>query len=188
MRPGYPSAWGNNRKYRYVLWRYWDDSLPYLNFIGLNPSIADDEKKDPTITRDIGYTKGWTWCNCGDMVVPGPCSKACKTIQAGGFCKTNLFAFVDTHPESMRAEKDPEGEENMHWLKACASGALGVIACWGAGGSHRAQGEKILMTLPWHNGPWCLGMTANRQPAHPLYLKKDLQLVKVDRGALDDDL
>lgn len=34
------------RKYRYSLKRIWDDQKPYVLFIGLNPSTADEESDD----------------------------------------------------------------------------------------------------------------------------------------------
>ena len=44
-------------KYRYQLIRQWDDNKNLALFIGLNPSIADDEIDDPTIRRCIGFAK-----------------------------------------------------------------------------------------------------------------------------------
>ena len=38
-------------KYRYQLWRKWDEGKKCLVFIMLNPSTADAENNDPTITR-----------------------------------------------------------------------------------------------------------------------------------------
>jgi hypothetical protein len=39
------------RRYRYALWRRWDDSKAPLVVIGLNPSTADEDTNDPTIER-----------------------------------------------------------------------------------------------------------------------------------------
>ena len=36
-------------KYRYKLWRIWDNKKPIVLYIMLNPSIADDNIDDPTI-------------------------------------------------------------------------------------------------------------------------------------------
>jgi hypothetical protein len=33
------------RKYRFALWRTWDESKPYAMFVGLNPSTADETEK-----------------------------------------------------------------------------------------------------------------------------------------------
>jgi hypothetical protein len=60
------------RKYRYALWRNWDGSKPYAMIIGLNPSTADENENDPTITRCINFAKSWGY---------------------GGVCVTNLFAY-----------------------------------------------------------------------------------------------
>ncbi|MGT2493064.1 DUF1643 domain-containing protein [Cupriavidus basilensis] len=38
-------------QHRYRLWREWDRSRPALGFIMLNPSTADHQVNDPTITR-----------------------------------------------------------------------------------------------------------------------------------------
>ena len=60
------------RKYRYVLERKWDNALPNVLFIGLNPSRADENSDDPTIRRCINFAKTWGF---------------------GGFHIVNLFAF-----------------------------------------------------------------------------------------------
>lgn len=38
-------------KHRLYLWRIWDDSKPKLMFIGLNPSTANANNDDPTISK-----------------------------------------------------------------------------------------------------------------------------------------
>ena len=78
------------RKYRYALWRTWDESKPYVMIIGLNPSTADENKNDPTITRCINFAKSWGY---------------------GGVCVTNLFAFRATVPSDMKTSNDPIGTE-----------------------------------------------------------------------------
>ena len=64
------NKWGNmeksailstDRKYRYVLTRIWDETKPTVVFIGLNPSIADEETDDQTIRKCIGYSKRWRY-------------------------------------------------------------------------------------------------------------------------------
>ena len=46
-----------DRKYRYLLSRAWDEAKPTVLFIGLNPSTADEETDDPTIRKCINYAK-----------------------------------------------------------------------------------------------------------------------------------
>lgn len=48
-----------DRKYRYLLSRNWDDTKPTVLFIGLNPSTADEKEDDPTINKCISYAKSW---------------------------------------------------------------------------------------------------------------------------------
>jgi hypothetical protein len=37
------------KQYRYSITRTWDETKPYVVFIGLNPSYADAEQDDPTL-------------------------------------------------------------------------------------------------------------------------------------------
>lgn len=43
--------------YRYQLNCVWDESLPIVPFIMLNPSTADGNVDDPTIRRCVGFAK-----------------------------------------------------------------------------------------------------------------------------------
>lgn len=43
--------------YRYSLTRVWDESLPSVTFVLLNPSTADDVELDPTLRRCIGFAR-----------------------------------------------------------------------------------------------------------------------------------
>jgi hypothetical protein len=46
------------RLYRYELWRAWG-VRPFVMFIGLNPSTADETNDDPTIRRCIAFARAW---------------------------------------------------------------------------------------------------------------------------------
>ena len=41
------------RKYRYALWRNWDDSKPFAMIIGLNPSTADENENDRVTFSEV---------------------------------------------------------------------------------------------------------------------------------------
>ncbi len=45
----------DDKKYRYQLWRIWDDSKPKILWIMLNPSTADESIDDPTIRNSGPY-------------------------------------------------------------------------------------------------------------------------------------
>lgn len=141
------------RKYRYALWRTWDESKPYVLFIGLNPSTADEESDDSTLTRCINYAKEWGY---------------------GGVCMGNLFAFRATAPSVMKVSKDPVGHENNEWLIKLAKEAGLVIAAWGNDGSYLGRSKQVIELLP---NLLCLKMNKSGEPAHPLYQKADLQPV-----------
>lgn len=142
------------RTYRYTLWRVWDAALPYCQFVGLNPSTADETKNDPTVRRCIAFAKDWGY---------------------GALCMTNAFAYRATDPRVMKQQADPIGPDNDHWLLEVARGAGIVVAAWGVHGAHRDRDRQIRTMLPRLH---CLGVTAKGQPKHPLYLPSDLQPVR----------
>lgn len=159
------------RQYRYTLWRDWselfcDDAKDgFVQFIGLNPSTADEVQDDPTIRRCIGFAKVWGY---------------------GALCMTNLFAFRATDPNVMKASGAPVGEwsipagrrieKNNEMIIKIAKEAAIVVCAWGTHGKFMDRGADVLHMLKL-NGitPLHLGLTSGGFPKHPLYLKKDLK-------------
>ena len=139
------------RKYRFALWRTWDEKKPYALIIGLNPSTADEIKNDPTITRCINFAKSWGY---------------------GGVCVANLFAYRATIPKDMMRVKKPIGTENDAWLSQLAKNAGIVVAAWGNDGSHLGRAEEIKKMLP---NLHYIKMNKSGEPAHPLYLRSELK-------------
>jgi len=135
------------RKYRYALWRRWDER-PYVLFIGLNPSTADETVDDPTIRRCKQFAKDWGY---------------------GAVYMANLFAYRATKPAEMKKASEPVGPENDIWLLELSAGAGLVVAAWGVHGTH-AQRDTDVIGLLGHMH--CLGVTKNLDPLHPLYLPK----------------
>lgn len=146
------ATFSRGRKYRYTLWRRWGGlfHFGYAMFIGLNPSIVDETRDDPTIRRCIGYARDWGY---------------------GALCMTNLFAFRATLPTIMKAVKDPVGPRNMKILSLVAREASIVIAAWGIDGSHLGQDDKVRELIPKLS---YLALTQEGYPSHPLYLPKKL--------------
>ena len=140
-----------DRRYRYGLWRTWDDSKAIVMFIGLNPSTADESTDDPTLIRCINYPKAWGY---------------------GGVCMANLFAFRATDPDAMKAAADPVGAQNNRWLKKLASEAGRVVAAWGNDGSYLGRAEKVVGFIP---DLYCLKLNKSGEPAHPLYQKASVK-------------
>ena len=138
------------RKYRYALWRTWDETKPQVMIIGLNPSTADETKDDPTIIRCINFAKAWGY---------------------GGVCMANLFAFRATAPSDMKASSDPVGTENDVWLTQLSKESGIVVAAWGNDGSYLKRSDTVRKTLSHLH---YIKMNKSGEPAHPLYLKGDL--------------
>lgn len=142
------------RTWRYALHRRWDESLPTLAVIGLNPSTADETQDDPTIRRIMGFARSWGF---------------------GGIAMLNLFAFRATDPKDMKAARDPVGLDNdraimLHTEDRC------VLCCWGAHGQHKGRAARVLSNLERHAcRPFHLGRTKAGHPKHPLYLRSDTQ-------------
>lgn len=157
------AVFSDDREYRYVLSRTWDVRLPRLAFIGLNPSTADEAKLDPTLRRVIGFAQ----------------REGC-----GGLDMLNLFAFRATFPRVMKLQKEPVGPENDTYLTAIAGAASVVIAGWGTHGTHQHRDEAVRALLRPLATLWCLGLTKDGQPKHPLYLPKISPLVVFQERAV----
>jgi hypothetical protein len=141
------------RKYRYALWRTWDDSKPHVLFVGLNPSTADEKTDDPTLTRCINFAKSWGY---------------------GGVCIANIFAFRATEPSDMKAAKDPVGTANDRWLIKLAREAGLVVAAWGNDGAYLGRSKQVIKLVP---NLHCLKLNKSGEPAQPLYQPAKLQPV-----------
>ena len=139
----------DDRKYRYILSRTWDETKPTVLFIGLNPSTADENEDDPTIRRCIGFAKSWGY---------------------GGILMANLFAFRTTNPQGLYTEHDPIGSENDLYIKEYASKAELTIACWGNHGSFHNRAQEVYELV---KSMHCLDTNKSGEPKHPLYIKHD---------------
>ncbi|WP_351189859.1 DUF1643 domain-containing protein [Shewanella sp. TB4-MNA-CIBAN-0142] len=141
------------RNYRYSLWRTWDSEKPYVLFIGLNPSTADEVDDDPTIRRCIEFAKKWGY---------------------GGLCMANLFAYRATNPSDMKLTQDPIGKNNDIWLLQLATGAGVVVAAWGNNGTFLGRSTAVLKLI---DNLKCLNINKSGEPAHPLYQPKNAILI-----------
>ena len=139
------------RLYRYALWRVWDEDLPTVLFVGLNPSTADEVTDDPTLIRCMNFARVWGY---------------------GGVCIGNLFAYRATDPKVLLSVKDPIGAENDVWLAKLAEDAGLIVAAWGNMGPYLDRSQQVRPLLP---NLHCLKLNKSGEPAHPLYLKADLR-------------
>ncbi len=140
-------------KYRFRLWRIWDESKPCVYFMMHNPSIADAMIDDPTIRRCIGFAKSWEY---------------------GGIYVGNLYSYRATDPKELLNKSFDEithieqFEYHREMIDKCQ---LHVLAY----GNPIHKGDfPIVFDDTWH----CLKITKAGNPCHPLYLKSDLKPVK----------
>lgn len=142
------------RTWRYTLIRTWDDSLPRLLFILLNPSTADAKHDDPTNRRGISFAKRWSY---------------------GSVVFVNLFAFRTPYPKELRLADDPVGPDNdQHILQQVELSDL-VVAAWGLHGTYCKRDKAVRKLIGRHI--FCLGHTKDGHPKHPLYVRSDASLI-----------
>ena len=140
------------QRYRYTLWRRWDQHEPAVMMIGLNPSTADAHRDDPTIRRCIGFARDWG---------------------AGGLVMTNLFAFRATYPTDLKRAADPIGPRNDAWIRRMAAVSSIVVAAWGNDGQWLDRSNAIKRKLG--RRLQIIRLNKSGEPAHPLYLPKHLR-------------
>lgn len=145
-------------KYRTLLWRRWT-TLPPLTFVMLNPSTADANVPDPTITRCVGFAKRENF---------------------GGLVVVNLSPFRTAYPRDMEAARRAgvdvvaEGINREAWRQAQAT-SDGVVFAWGAG--IRPWMDRLArLARDTFRNPMCLGRTKMGEPRHPLMLRSDTPL------------
>jgi hypothetical protein len=148
-------------KYRYSLTRIWDEKLPKVMFVMLNPSTADSNKDDPTIRRCIGFAKSWGF---------------------GGLYVCNLFAYRATNPKDLLKAINPIGDDNNTHIKTIAKEVDIVVCAWG--------NQPILKKILKNKNPYklldldCsklhfLQLSKYDIPKHPLYLHSNLSPIQM---------
>lgn len=149
------AVFSDDERYRYRLWRCWDESKPRCNFLMLNPSTATHEVSDPTVTRALLYAQDWGY---------------------GALDVTNIHALRSTDPKELYRVGNPTGEHNDHFIEQVALKAGIVVCAWGQHGHFRDRGLRVRSKLGSAGVLlYYLRMGARYQPWHPLYLPKDLK-------------
>ncbi len=149
------AVFAENRNHRLYLWRRWNNNLPWILFIGLNPSTADERLNDPTVRRCIGFADKWGY---------------------GGIFMCNVFTLVSSDPKKLNTETPLVMGAHLA-MRILRKRCIKAVAAWGnliikvRGGEDRV--ERIERDLsPLH----CLGITKQGHPRHPLYLPGDSEL------------
>lgn len=143
------AVFDSSRRYRYGLWRRWDDDLPRVAFILLNPSTATASCDDPTIRRCIRFAHDWGY---------------------GSVDIVNIFAFRSTDSKRLRFVRDPVGPQNDRHILRAVRRCRTVVAAWGVHGELHNRGDQIAETLRRRTALHVLQCTRDGHPRHPLYL------------------
>ncbi|KZL48024.1 hypothetical protein A2T98_20395 [Nodularia spumigena CENA596] len=148
----------STKKYRYLLGRKWDENLPQVTFVMLNPSTADDQKDDRTLTRCITFAKSWGY---GSLEV------------------VNLFAYRATDPDKLFQINDPVGSENNTWIQLAINRADLIIVAWG-GNKYptlkNRNAEVLSLISSLGKTLYSLGkLTADGHPRHPVRLSSSTE-------------
>lgn len=160
--------------HRYGLSRIWDDTLPKILFICLNPSRAGKVTNDATIVRCMNFSKDWGY---------------------GGMLFANLYSYRTPYVKGPIIRDtdeleigEPEGGwqpliDNLHiavgprcneFLQGMIDAAEKVVCAWG---NWKFTQERIKEVLPMINKKaFCMGRNKDGSPKHPLYLKSTTQL------------
>jgi len=142
-----------DRSHRFLLWRKTGvESHDFVLFVGLNPSIADEKRLDPTVTRCFNYAKKWGF---------------------GYLLMGNLYSRVSTDPKCVNFYVlDKDDIENNWWeLSMARNLAKTTVVAWGS----NADPSIANKWLRAQSGVlYCLGQNANGSPKHPLYLRSDV--------------
>lgn len=148
------------RRWRYLLWRRWNESKPVANFLMLNPSTADEHRLDPSCTRARSYAERWGF---GALIV------------------TNLFGWRATDPQEMKAARDPVGRGNDAAILRAARASAIVVCAWGNHGAHLGRSRQVVSALRAAAVNLSfLRMNSAGEPAHPLYLRGSLRAASWD--------
>lgn len=144
------------KKYRYRLWRIWNNNKPLLVWLLMNPSTADEWKDDPTMRRCTGFAADNNY---------------------GGIIVLNAFAFRSTDPRVVVYNAsngfDVVGPENDDYINAYYNSGLDVVLAFGANAKLQDRGFELMRRFAGRLQTFNLGLTKSGFPKHPLYINSD---------------
>lgn len=153
------AIFSEDRRFRYVLWRSWNPSRPPMLYIGLNSSTANELKEDPTVVRNM---------------------KRADQNGYGGLIHWNLYGWVSANPDVLLRDGDHVGEDNDAYFDQVIILSGGKALCgWGSFPAVEKRKHLILPRIP---EPYCLGINADGNPTHPLYIPYEVPMVRYQIG------
>jgi hypothetical protein len=144
-------------RYRYCLRRDWGEvGAPFVLWVAMNPSTAEADVDDPTIRKEMHYT---------------------RQMGLTSFVKVNVMDLRATDPRRLLT-MNPRSDLNVPFIAEMAGKADRIICAWGAlKPPLRRYADDVVMALRGHQ-LWCMGKTASGAPRHPLYLPNSAECVR----------
>jgi hypothetical protein len=146
-------------RYRWLLSEIWDDTLPVVGWILMNPSVAGIKFADPTLIKTGKFTRRWGY---------------------GGQLIANASAYRITDSRRLCEVADPIGPENDAAILAMARRSGTVVLAFGQPPrALRNRGLDVIQMLRAAGVTLkCLRLAQDgRSPWHPLYLRDDTELM-----------
>ena len=134
--------------YRTLYWNIWDETLPALLAMMLNPSTADHRQRDNTVTLLV--------------------NRAART-KHGGLIIGNSADIRATDPKHMLTSKAPQSPANQAAIRALLQIRPATLLCaWGDNISEEMERHILDVVAKSGVTPHALGITKSRRPKHPL--------------------
>lgn len=147
------------RTLRWYLYRIWDESKPFVMFIGLNPSSADENENDNTITRVISMAKHHGY---------------------GGVYMVNCFPHIST--ESAFLITDPKTSAfNAYIITQISQKCKDVVLAWGSANRIVNDTDRIKHFRVQFPKARVIWLNKDGNPKHPLYCRIESRLIPLDK-------
>jgi hypothetical protein len=123
----------------------------------MNPSTAEAQVDDPTIRREIAFT---------------------RRAGFGSLIKVNVMDYRATRPAHLLAPGvQPCSEENLPCIARWARAASVTVAAWGTL-PKPLRGYANAVAAAIAGAIYCLGQTGDGSPRHPLYVLGETELIR----------
>lgn len=155
-------------RYRYELTETWNEALPRVMFLMMNPSVAGIEHADPTLIKTGKFARAW---GCGGQLVG------------------NVHAYRVTDSKQLVQAQNPVGPDNDAALLRMARQSAFVVLAFGLPPKPlRPRATQVVDMLKGTVPLKYLRLTQNGTPSHPLYLHSGLTPRKfmLQRGETED--
>lgn len=151
-----------DRQHRLLLWRLTELGGPFLGYLMLNPSTADERQNDSTtaVNRRRAALLGYK-----------------------GIVQANLYTYRTPSPAALKAAGYP-GARDEASLGRLADLCQDIVLSWGeqARPDDAAHAVGFLLARSPQPRLWHLGLTKARMPRHPLRVPYSQELQRLPVG------